>query len=121
EEKCRAYLEALRWPDGVRCPRCGFAKISRVKARKGRTSKPDASRSQFDCDSCRYQFSVTSGTVLHDTHLGLRKWFMATYLICESRKGISGRQMQRTLGVANKTAWYLCHRIRSAMDDADKT
>ena len=120
EDRCRAYLEALRWPQGVRCPRCGFAKISRVKARKGRGRKADESRSQFDCDSCRYQFSVTSGTVFHDTHLSLRKWFMATYLICESRKGISGRQMQRTLGVANKTAWYLCHRIRSAMKQAEE-
>lgn len=108
DDRCRAFLEKLRWPEGVRCPRCGFDKISQVKA-----------RSQFDCDSCRYQFSVTSGTVLHDTHLPLWKWFLAVYLMCESRKGMSANQLKRTLGVGSyKTAWYLCHRIRSAMIEA---
>ena len=52
---------------------------------------------------------------MHDSHLPLRKWFLAIYLMCESKKGMSGRQLKRTLGVANKTAWYLCHRIRKAM------
>lgn len=104
EEKARAYLEGLRWPEDVTCPRCSSEKVSRVR-----------SRGQFDCDSCGYQFSVTSGTVLHDTHLPLWKWFLATYLMCEARKGVSANQLKRTLGVAYKTAWYLCHRIRSAM------
>jgi len=109
DAKCRAFLEKLRWPDGVSCPRCGSAKVSHVKA-----------RNQFDCDSCRYQFSVTSGTVFHDTHLPLWKWFLATYLMCESKKGLSANQMKRMLGVGSyKTAWYLCHRIRSAMIEAN--
>jgi len=106
EDKCRAYLEAIRWPDGILCPRCQSAKISRI-----------AKRGQFDCDSCRYQFSVTAGTIFHDSHLPLWKWFLATYLITESRKGISANQLKRTLGVSYKTAWYMCHRIRSAMRD----
>lgn len=104
EDKARAYLEGLRWPNGVTCPRCQGEKVARVKA-----------RGQFDCSSCGHQFSVTSGTVLHDTHLPLWKWFLATYLMCEARKGVSANQLKRTLGVAYKTAWYLCHRIRSAM------
>jgi transposase-like protein len=109
DDRCRAFLEKLRWPDGPRCPRCDSANISRVKA-----------RNQFDCDSCRYQFSVTSGTVFHDTHLPLWKWFLATYLITESRKGISANQLKRMIGVGSyKTAWYLCHRIRSAMIEAN--
>src|SRR5207302_11451689 len=87
-------------------PRCDSDKMSRV-----------TKRNQYDCDSCRYQFSVTSGTVFHDTHLPLWKWLLATYLMVESKKGISANQLKRTLAVSYKTAWYLCHRIRSAMDD----
>ncbi len=108
DDKCREVLEELRWPDGVECPRCGGHKISRI-----------ATREQFDCDECRYQFSVLSGTIFHDTHLPLKKWFVAIYLIVESKKGISANQMKRTLGVSYKTAWYLCHRIRNAMTDAN--
>lgn len=109
DAKCRARLEDLRWPDGVKCPRCEGDRVARL---------PD-DRGVFDCYSCGYQFTVTSGTILHDTHLPLRKWFIATYLMCESRKGISANQMKRTLAVSYKTAWYLCHRIRATMVDAN--
>ena len=108
EDACRKYMEGLRWPDGVRCPRCGSDKLSRIKK-----------RDQFDCDSCRYQFSVTAGTIFHDTHLPLWKWFLAVYLIVESKKGISANQLKRTIGVSYKTAWYLCHRIRAALKEVD--
>jgi transposase-like protein len=104
EEKCRMYLESLRWPDGITCPSCKSDKISRIKA-----------RNQFDCDACRYQFSATAGTIFHDTHLPLWKWFLATYLLCESRKGMSANQLKRMLKTTYKTAWYLSHRIRAAM------
>jgi transposase-like protein len=107
EDKCRRYLEALRWPDGIECPRCKSDKISRI-----------VKRNQFDCDSCRYQFSVTAGTIFNDSHLPLWKWFLATYVICESKKGISANQLKRMIGVSYKTAWYLAHRIRAAMTDA---
>ena len=106
DRKCRAYLEALRWPMGVKCPRCESAKISRI-----------FDRHQFDCDSCRYQFSVTAGTIFNDTHLAIWKWFLAVYLMCESKKGISARQLGRSISVSYKTAWYLCHRIRKAMSE----
>jgi transposase-like protein len=108
EEKCRTYLERLRWPKGVTCPSCKSDKISRITA-----------RNQFDCDVCRYQFSATAETIFHDTHLPLWKWFLATYLICESRKGVSANQLKRVLGVSYKTAWYLCHRIRKAMTEVN--
>lgn len=108
EDRCRDYLEGLRWPDGIRCPRCESAKISRI-----------VKRNQFDCDSCRYQFSVKVGTVFHDSHLPLWKWFLATYMMVEAKKGVSANQLKRTLDVSYKTAWYLCHRIRSAMDVAN--
>ena len=107
EDRCRAYLEALRWPDEVVCPRCQSDKISQI-----------VKRNQFDCDACRYQFSVTAGTVFNDSHLPLWKWFLCTYLLCESKKGMSANQLSRTLGISYKTAWYLCHRIRSAMKEA---
>jgi transposase-like protein len=108
EDRCRAYLEALRWADDVLCPRCNSTKISQI-----------VKRNQYDCDGCRYQFSVTAGTVFNDSHLPLWKWFLATYLICESRKGISANQIKRTLGISYKTAWYLCHRIRAAMKETN--
>ncbi len=109
DEKCRIALEKLRWPNGVRCIRCDSEKISR-----------NYKRNQFECDPCGYHFSVTAGTIFHDSHLPLRKWFIAIYLICESKKGVSALQLKRTLGVAYKTAWYLCHRIREAVkNDAD--
>ena len=106
EDSCRAYLEELRWPNGVACPRCGSMGISRVQ-------KPRV----FDCNSCRYQFSVTSNTIFHDTHLPLWKWFATIYLMIESKKGISANQVKRTMGVSYKTAWYLCHRIRKTMPE----
>ena len=110
EDNCRAYLEELRWPNGVACTRCGSTSISRIK-----TPRP-----VFECNSCRYQFSVTASTIFHDSHLPLWKWFATMYLMIESKKGISANQVKRTLGVSYKTAWYLCHRIRSAIPEIHK-
>jgi transposase-like protein len=111
EDKARAYLERLRWPDGVRCPRCDASKgISRIEK-----------RGQFDCDSCGYQFSVGAGTILHASHLPLWKWLLAVYVMCESDSGVSANQLKRMLGVSYKTAWYLSHRIRAAMKDEAPT
>jgi transposase-like protein len=109
DDKCRAELESLRWPNGVTCPRCQGTSVSKV-----------TKRSQYDCNVCRYQFSVTAGTIFNDSHLPLWKWFLATLLVCESRKGMSANQVKRTLGISYKTAWYLCHRIRAAMAEAEK-
>ncbi len=104
DEECRTRLEQIRWPDGIACPRCGGRTISRIQK-----------RAQFDCDACRYQFSVTSGTIMHDTKIPLSKWFIAIYLILESKKGVSANQLSRTLGIGYKASWYLCHRIREAL------
>lgn len=108
EKKCRTCLEKLRWPDGVECPRCQSKKVYRI-----------LDRDQFDCDSCRYQFSVTVGTIFKDTHLPLWKWFLAVYLMVESKKAMSANQLKRTLKISYKTAWYLCHRIRKAMEETN--
>jgi len=106
EDKCHAYLEALRWPEGVMCPRCASKSISRI-----------VKRHQYDCDACRYQFSVRVGTILQDSKLPLWKWFLAVYMVVESKKGVSANQLKRMLAVSYKTAWYLCHRIRASMKD----
>jgi transposase-like protein len=108
DAKCRKALEALRWKNGPECPRC------KSKA------TPVANRDTFDCEGCHYQFSVTAGTIFHDSHLSLWKWFTTTALLCESKKGMSACQIQRTIGVSYKTAWYLCHRIRAAMLELHK-
>ena len=105
DDQCREYLERLRWPHGPTCPKCGtINEASRVK-----------NRGTWHCRACGHHFSVMAGTIMHDSHLPLRKWFAAIYLMVESRKGISANQLKRTLGVGYKTAWYLCHRIREAM------
>jgi transposase-like protein len=109
DEKCREILTRFRWPNGVECPRCKAKESAYIQSRK-----------LFECAGCGYQFSVLVGTIFNDSHLPLEKWFVATYLICESRKGMSANQIKRMLGISYKTAWYLCHRIRAAMIEASK-
>lgn len=109
DDKCREFLVRLRWPEGARCPRCNMDAV-----------KLETEKQLFYCKDCDYQFSVTTGTIFNDTHLPLEKWFAATLLLCEAKKGMSACQVQRTLGMSYKTAWYLCHRIRAAMAACDK-
>jgi transposase-like protein len=122
EEKCLAFLECMRWPDGVRCLACESPKITRITT-KGKLNKKSGKRSPdrelYQCNDCRFQFTVTTGTVYHDTHLPLSKWFIAIALITESKKGISANQLARALGVQYRTAWHLAHRIRKAMIEAN--
>jgi transposase-like protein len=107
EERCRRYLETLRWPDGVRCPRCDAGKgISRIDV-----------RGQFECEACGYQFGVRVGTLLHGSRLPLRTWILAVYLMTESDVGVSTNRIAAELDVSYKTAWYLSHRVRLAMKD----
>ena len=107
EESCIMHLEHLRWPKGVICPHCGSSrKIYRV------------SRSNsYKCSDCRKEFSVRKGTIFEESRLPLRKWFAATWLVTSNRKGISSCQLAREIGVTQKTAWFMLHRIRLAMQD----
>jgi transposase-like protein len=109
DEKCRELLVRLRWPNGVECLRCHGPVVELATAKQ-----------LFYCKSCDYQFTVTASTIFNDSHLPLQKWFLATLLLCEARKGMSANQIKRTLGVSYKTAWYLCHRIRAAMKEVDR-
>jgi transposase-like protein len=130
EKSCLAYLEQMRWPNGVRCIECNGEKLSRFSTKQGtrkRYSKRQKkvvivrvpARHLFQClnPKCQYQFAATTGTIFHDSHLPLVKWFMAMALILDAKKGISANQIKRHLNIQYKTAWYLCHRIRKAMQD----
>lgn len=116
DEACLSYLEELRWPDGIRCVECDSPKISKITRRKGGKNKR---ASLYQCLECDHQFSATSGTLFHDSHLPLHKWFLAVALVCNTKKGLSAKQMERDLGVSYRTAWYLCHRIRKAMEEGE--
>jgi transposase-like protein len=118
DEKCLAYLEASRWPDGVRCPTCGAKEISKIT----RVSKTKNVRTQlYQCleKTCKQQFSATEGTIFHKSHLPLNKWYMAIALLVDAKKSMSALQLSRHLDCNYRTAWYLAHRIREAMVDAN--
>jgi transposase-like protein len=117
EEAALAYWCKVRWPEGVRCLGCGHDKCYQIET-KGKTGKLAR---LFECADCGLHFSATTGTLFHDSHLPLQKWFMAIALMVEAKKGVSAKQVQRHLGCAYKTAWYLCHRIRQAMQESPET
>lgn len=121
EESCWNYLEQMRWPSGIRCVTCGHDKVS-VIARKVSKITENKRGKLYQClePSCQQQFSATSGTIFHDSHLPLTKWFLAVALIADAKKGISAKQIQRHLGIKSyKTAWYLAHRIRKSMEETE--
>jgi transposase-like protein len=105
EQACRAYLSDLRWPGGVQCPRCDeHTRLLWLE-----------SRSKWHCYACRYQFSVTAGTLFHSSHLPVWKWFVAVHLMLTSPESLSANELRRTIGGSYKTAWFAAHRIRAAM------
>jgi len=108
----------MRWPDGVRCPICGAKEVSKI-TRKSASKNVRAQLYQCLEKTCKTQFSATSGTIFHDSHLPLNKWFMAIALMIDAKKGMSALQLQRHLAVNYRTAWYLAHRIREAMNEPD--
>jgi transposase-like protein len=105
EQECRSFLADLRWPGGVECPRC--SETTRLLWL--------TSRSKWHCYGCRYQFSVTAGTLFHSSHLPVWKWFVAVHLMLDAPNGVSANELRRTLGGSYKTAWFAAHRIRAAM------
>jgi transposase-like protein len=115
DEQCLDFLERKRWPDGkVRCIRCGSDKISRIQRKAPSKNKRTRLYSCLE-GSCKHQFSPTTDTLFHDSHLPLHKWFAAVALIVHAKKGMSAKQIERHLGVNYRTAWYMGHRIRKAM------
>ena len=113
KDKAREHLESIRWPDGPICPHCGV--IDNATEMNGKAHRPGL----YKCRDCRKQFSVTVGTVFERSKVPLNKWLLATHLIISSKKGISSHQIHRSLGVTYKTAWFMAHRIRCAMETND--
>lgn len=121
EDAAREHLEALHWPEGPTCPHCGSDNAKRLPPQKGRKTKAHPEgvirRGVVQCNDCRQQYTVTVGTVFESSKVALNKWLLANHMLCASKKGISGHQMARMLGVTYKTAWFMMHRIREAMKD----
>lgn len=105
KDKALRYFVSLRWPDGVECPRCGCERVSFLKSRR-----------IWKCMGCRKQFSAKVGTIFEDSALGLDKWLVAIWLVANAKNGISSCELHRAIGVTQKTAWFMCHRIRLAME-----
>jgi transposase-like protein len=106
-KKCHEFMVAMRWPDKIACPHCGSENI-------GKLVLP---RRIWNCKNCRKQFTVKVGTIFEDSPLGLDKWLPATWLIVNAKNGTSSCELARSLGVTQKTAWFMLHRIRLAMQD----
>ena len=115
EAAAYARVESLLWPFGPVCPHCGNNDQGRIHKLAGKSTRPGLRK----CNECRKQFTVKMGTIFEDSHAPLRLWLQAIHLMCSSKKGISTRQLQRTLGVGLKTAWFMGHRIRFAMAPKD--
>lgn len=108
DETAEAWFEQQRWPTKAACPKCGSINVARVKSRKPMP---------WRCRDCRGYFSVRYGTVIQSSKLGFQVWVLALYLISTGLKGTSSLKLHRDLGVTQKTAWFLAHRIREAMKD----
>lgn len=107
DEACRLYLENVRWKGEPVCPHCSVKSKEHYKLKtKGEF------RGLYKCKDCRERFTVTVGTMFHGSHASLRKWFIAIYIFTSHKKGISSLQLHRDLGVTQKTAWFMLHRIR---------
>ncbi|HEY5294514.1 MAG TPA: IS1595 family transposase [Gaiellaceae bacterium] len=103
------YLESIRWPDGPVCPHCGTQDEKHYRLKH-------QTRKLWKCRACRKQFTVTVGTIFEGSHIPLNKWLLAFYLLCSSKKGMSAHQLHRMLGITYKSAWFMAHRIRYAME-----
>ncbi len=113
EKAAYAYVEARVWPEGPICPHCGG--YERISLMGGKSTRIGA----YKCYQCRKPFTVKVGTIFEASHVPLRFWLQAMFLMASSKKGVSSNQLHRTLGVTLKTAWFMSHRIREAMRSGD--
>jgi transposase-like protein len=119
EEAAWGFMEELRWSDGPVCPHCGSIDSAHLinsaerKTRKGHRTY----RREWTCQGCKQQFSVLVGTIFESSHVPLAKWLLALHMMCSNKNGVAALEIKRTLNVAYKTAWFMCHRIREAMAD----
>jgi len=114
DDACKAYLRDQRWPDSVRCPRCGSDQAYELTTRAF----------HWECSTCRqggaYRFSVLVGTIFENTNVGLRDWFRVIYMMMTGKKGVAALEVQRVMGFGSyRTAHYMCHRIRAGLLDPE--
>jgi transposase-like protein len=125
EDRCHAYVVAQRFPNGLACPTCGSVEVrsftATVKPRKGRKSQKTRTRRLFECTSqhAKRQFTLKTGTVMEDSPLPLKSWLLAMWMVANCKNGVSSYEVARTLGIAQKNAWHMLHRIRLAMQARD--
>src|SRR5687767_5105707 len=105
-ENCVSFLSQLRWPEGVECPICDGTEVSYLSTRR-----------LWKCKACKKQFSVKVGSIMEDSPISLDKWLAAIWLIANAKNGISSMEIHRSLGITQKSAWFLLHRIRKAMQN----
>ncbi|MFC0274741.1 IS1595 family transposase [Metabacillus herbersteinensis] len=110
EEACHDHLFTLKWSSGYFCEKCGHDAYFETKTRKHKL---------YECKKCRYQSTVTVGTVMEKTRTALTKWFLAIYLIAHDKRGVSATRLSEELEVSYKTAWLMLHKIRQAMRKRD--
>lgn len=115
EAAAREHLEKTRWPNGPYCPHCGNSDPERITKLEGKSHRPGL----YQCNECLGHFTVTVGSVMERSHIPLHKWVLGFHLMAASKKGVSAHQLHRMLGVTYKTAWFMAHRIRTAMTDAN--
>ena len=119
EDSAREALEAVRWPDGRVCPHCGNSdqeKIAKVEGKK-HSHRPGL----YYCNECKGQFTVTVGTVFERSKVPLTKWWMAAHMFNSAKNGVSAHEIHRNLGVTYKTAWFMMHRLREALNTVKPT
>ena len=107
EDACREHLYKIRWPQGLSCPKCKGTEFYKIKT-----------RNVYEC-KCGHQVSLTAGTIMHGSHTPLRKWFWASYLAAQDKRGVSAVRLQKELDVSYPTAWLILHKIRHAMSERD--
>jgi transposase-like protein len=121
EEAARAYFEKLRWPNGPVCVHCGNADAARIY----KTTPNPAKKIRpglYKCADCDQGFTVTVGTVCEDSHIPLNKWLIGFYMMCASKTQVSALQLMRQLEIGSyRSAWFMCHRIRFALQDITHT
>src|SRR5688572_22305219 len=105
-ENCVSFLSQLRWPEGVECPICLSREVSYLSTRR-----------VWKCKGCKKQFSVKVGSLMEDSPIGLDKWLAAIWLIANAKNGISSCELARSLGMTQKSAWFVLHRVRKAMQN----
>jgi transposase-like protein len=110
ENKAREHLETTRWPDGPFCPHCGSVNVHRMAG--------ETQAGMWLCNDCRDKFTCRTGTVMERSHIPLHKWLYAMYLLVTARKGISSMQLAKEIGITQKSAWFMLHRIRLAMQES---